>query len=179
MPNERVKTRWKASSGHLAWHPLEQQSKAGTAGLPSSVARAQRIPEGSPIYSPAGFSLPMLAAIEIRDVACSFGAVRALDGVSLDVAAETVTGIVGPNDAGKTTLIDVLCGLVRPSCGSVRIFGQDVRSGARAIRARIGVLPQETALYDEVTAAENLRFAARQKSARPSPLTSRMYPVPE
>jgi ABC-2 type transport system ATP-binding protein len=102
----------------------------------------------------------MVAAIEISDVACSFGAVRALDGVSLEVAAGTVMGIVGPNGAGKTTLIDVLCGLARPSRGTVRVFGEDVRNRARAIRARIGVLPQETALYDEVTAVENLRFAA-------------------
>ena len=102
----------------------------------------------------------MVAAIEITDVACSFGAVRALDGISLEVAAGTVMGIVGPNGAGKTTLIDVLCGLARPSRGSVRVLGEDVRNRARAFRARIGVLPQETALYDEVTAVENLRFAA-------------------
>ena len=102
----------------------------------------------------------MVAAIEIKDVACHFGAVRALDGISLEVAAGTVMGIVGPNGAGKTTLIDVLCGLAQPSRGSVHVFGENVRSRARAIRARIGVLPQETALYDEVTAVDNLRFAA-------------------
>ena len=99
-------------------------------------------------------------AVEIRDVVCQFGRIRALDGLSLDIVAGTVVGIVGPNGAGKTTLIDVICGLVRPSRGSVRVLGQDVSGNTTALRAKIGVLPQETALYDEVTAVQNLRFAA-------------------
>lgn len=100
------------------------------------------------------------SAVEIRNVVCQFGRIRALDGISLDVKAGTVVGIVGPNGAGKTTLIDVVCGLVRPTSGSARVLGQDVAANAAALRARIGVLPQETALYDEVTAHQNLQFAA-------------------
>jgi len=99
-------------------------------------------------------------AVDVADVTCSFGSVRALDGLSLRVLPGTVVGLVGPNGAGKTTLIDVLCGLVRPSRGTVRVLGKDVAVHATALRARIGVLPQETALYDEVTALQNLRFAA-------------------
>lgn len=99
-------------------------------------------------------------AVEIHDVVCQFGRIRALDGLSLNILAGTVVGIVGPNGAGKTTLIDVICGLVRPSRGSVRVLGQDVSGNTTALRAKIGVLPQETALYDEVTAVQNLRFAA-------------------
>jgi ABC-2 type transport system ATP-binding protein len=93
-------------------------------------------------------------------VVCSFGRVRALDGLSLRVLPGTVVGIVGPNGAGKTTLIDAICGLVRPSKGTVRVLGEDAANHSAALRARIGVLPQETALYDEVTARQNLRFAA-------------------
>ena len=100
------------------------------------------------------------AAIDAVDVTCSFGRVRALDGLSLRVRPGTVVGVVGPNGAGKTTLIDVICGLLRPSRGTVRVLGEDVGLRAAALRARIGVLPQETALYDEVTALQNLRFAA-------------------
>jgi ABC-2 type transport system ATP-binding protein len=99
-------------------------------------------------------------AVDVADVTCTFGHVRALDGLSLRVRPGTVVGIVGPNGAGKTTLIDVICGLVRPSRGTVRVLGEDVAAKAAALRARIGVLPQETALYDEVTAVQNLRFAA-------------------
>jgi ABC-2 type transport system ATP-binding protein len=99
-------------------------------------------------------------AIEVTDVVCQFGRIRALDGVSLRVMPGTVVGVVGPNGAGKTTLIDVVCGLVRPSRGTVRVLGQGVTGNTTTLRARIGVLPQETALYDEVTAWQNLRFAA-------------------
>lgn len=99
-------------------------------------------------------------AVEIRDVVCQFGRIRALDGLTLDVASGTVVGIVGPNGAGKTTLIDVICGLVKPTSGTARVLGQDVAQNAAALRARIGVLPQETALYDEVSARQNLQFAA-------------------
>jgi len=96
----------------------------------------------------------------VADVVCQLGRIRALDGVSLRVMPGTVVGVVGPNGAGKTTLIDVICGLVRPSRGTVRVLGQSVAGNTSALRARIGVLPQETALYDEVTAWQNLRFAA-------------------
>src|SRR5215831_7578276 len=88
-------------------------------------------------------------AVEVLDVACTFGSVHALDRVSLRIAPVIVVGIVGLNGAGKTTLIDVICGLVRPSRGSVRVLGEDVSTSSGALRARIGVLPQETALYDE------------------------------
>jgi len=98
--------------------------------------------------------------IEVVDVSCSFGQVRALDGLTLRVFPGSVVGLVGPNGAGKTTFIDVICGLIRPSRGLVRVFGDDIRSNGSGLRARIGVLPQETALYDEVTALQNLRFAA-------------------
>src|SRR5881392_2619802 len=99
-------------------------------------------------------------AVEVADVVCQFGRIRALDGVSLRVMPGTVVGVLGPNGAGKTTLIDAICGLVRPSRGAVHVLGEDVSGDTTALRARIGVLPQETALYDEVTALQNLRFAA-------------------
>ena len=111
----------------------------------------------------ANRGLPVLESapdVEVSGVSCVFGSVVALDDLSLRVEPGTVVGIVGPNGAGKTTLIDVICGLVRPTRGSVRVLGQDVSAHAAALRARIGVLPQETALYDEVTALQNLRFAA-------------------
>jgi ABC-2 type transport system ATP-binding protein len=101
-----------------------------------------------------------IPAVELSAVVCEFGRVRALDGLSLQVMAGTVVGIVGPNGAGKTTLIDVLCGLVRPTQGHVRVLGHDVSKHAATLRARMGVLPQETALYDEVTPWHNLKFAA-------------------
>src|SRR2546425_13272753 len=99
-------------------------------------------------------------AVDVADVVCQFGRIRALDGVSLRVMPGTVVGVVGPNGAGKTTLIDVICGLLRPARGAVHVLGEDVSGDTTALRARIGVLPQETALYDEVTAWQNPRFVA-------------------
>jgi len=110
----------------------------------------------SPI-DPAQSSVP---AIDIRDVVCQYGNLFALGGVSLRVNPGTVVGIVGPNGAGKTTLIDVICGLVVPTSGSIHVLGQNVSENPAAIRSHIGVLPQETALYSEVSAWQNLRFAA-------------------
>jgi ABC-2 type transport system ATP-binding protein len=100
------------------------------------------------------------AAVEAIGVTRSFGGVRAIDGLSLHVSAGSVMGIVGPNGAGKTTLIDMICGLIRPSSGTVRVLGEDVATAGASLRARIGILPQETALYEEVTARQNLNFAA-------------------
>jgi ABC-2 type transport system ATP-binding protein len=99
-------------------------------------------------------------AIDVAQVTCQFGQVRALDALSLQVQSGTVMGIVGPNGAGKTTLIDVICGLVRPSQGTVRVLGADVTGNSASLRSRIGILPQETALYDEISPLLNLRFAA-------------------
>ena len=99
-------------------------------------------------------------AVEVSGVTCRFGNVAAIDGLSLNIAGGTVVGIVGPNGAGKTTLIDVVCGLRRPSEGTVRLWGKDAATSGGALRACLGVLPQETALYDEVSAWQNLRFAA-------------------
>jgi len=76
------------------------------------------------------------------------------------VPRATVFGLLGPNGAGKSTLIEAVTGILRPASGSVRVMGFDVRRDGRRARALIGVLPQETALYDELSAAQNLRFAA-------------------
>jgi ABC-2 type transport system ATP-binding protein len=100
------------------------------------------------------------SAVEVAEVTCRFGAVSALDAMSLTVQAGRVMGIVGPNGAGKTTLLDVVAGLVRPTSGSVRVFGQDIAPHSMGIRARMGVVPQETALYEELDAVQNLAFSA-------------------
>jgi ABC-2 type transport system ATP-binding protein len=98
--------------------------------------------------------------IQLTNVDCVFGKLRAVDSLSLTVSRGQVLGILGPNGAGKTTLIDIICGLVRPSAGTVCVMGMNVVESASAVRAQIGVLPQETALYGEVSARQNLKFAA-------------------
>ena len=78
----------------------------------------------------AGVAPDAPPAIEVTDVVCQFGRIRALAGISLRVMPGMVVGIVGPNGAGKTTLIDVICGLVRPSRGTVRVLGHAVAGAA-------------------------------------------------
>jgi ABC-type multidrug transport system ATPase subunit len=99
--------------------------------------------------------------IVVRDVHRSFGAVRALDGVSLDARPGRVTALIGPNGSGKTTLLLVLAGLLVPDSGHVRIGGHDpVRDGAAA-RARTGWMPDVFGTWDSLTAREVLlTFAA-------------------
>ncbi len=99
-------------------------------------------------------------AVSLENVTCQFKRRRALNGLTLQAERGAVLGIVGPNGAGKTTLVDVLCGFVRPNSGRVSMLGLDAARRPHALRRRIGVLPQETALYAEISAAQNLRFAA-------------------
>jgi ABC-2 type transport system ATP-binding protein len=97
-----------------------------------------------------------------------YGAVHALDGFTLDVAPGEITGLVGHNGAGKSTFVDVLCGLAKPDSGTVTING---RSPA-AVRGDIGVAPQHIALYPGATAGEHLRLYGRLAGLRRRALTT-------
>lgn len=89
-----------------------------------------------------------------------YGALVAVDGVDIEVPGGSCFGLLGPNGAGKTSLIGVLVGLVTPDAGTVMLDGEPVSPQAHATRSRIGYVPQELALYDEITARDNLRFFA-------------------
>lgn len=99
-------------------------------------------------------------AVAIRGLTKHFGAVKAVDGLELDVAKGEVLGLVGPNGAGKTTTIRILAGLTRPTAGEVHVHGKRVRPEDRTSRRLVGVCPQENVLYPEMTARENLEYLA-------------------
>ena len=99
-------------------------------------------------------------AVRFEEVICRIGKRAVLDGVNLDMKLGEITGILGPNGAGKTTLLSVVMGLRMPSKGRVIVLGQQVSGRNPDFYRRIGVVLQETALYDELTTFENLRFAA-------------------
>src|SRR5690349_14688516 len=86
----------------------------------------------------------------------SFGDVRALDGVDLEVATGTVLGLLGPNGAGKTTTVRVLTTLLKPDAGSARVAGLDVVDQAAELRQRIGLAGQYAAVDELLTGDENL-----------------------
>ncbi len=101
-----------------------------------------------------------MPAVEVNEVRKSYGDVVALDGVSLAVDDGEIYGLLGPNGAGKTTLMEIIAGLRAPDSGEVRVLGVDVVEHPRRVRELVGFNPQETLLYDSLTARENLEFVA-------------------
>jgi len=100
-------------------------------------------------------------AIEVQGLTKSFGNHLALKGVELRVREGEFLTIFGPNGSGKTTLIKVLATTMKPSSGSVRVAGFDLRDSPIPIRRKIGVVSHQTFLYDDLTAFENLKFYGR------------------
>jgi heme ABC exporter ATP-binding subunit CcmA len=100
----------------------------------------------------------ILAAVSLER---SFGHVRVLRGIDLEVRRGDVLVVVGPNGAGKTTLLRVLAGLARPSAGEVRVLGRRLERTAPEARRPIGFVSHQSLLYDDLTLAENVAFAAR------------------
>ena len=95
------------------------------------------------------------------DVSRNFGRRRALHRVSLSAGAGTITALLGPNGAGKSTLLSIAATLIRPSTGRVEYGPPGAGTPGRELRARIGLLGHDLYLYQELSAAENLRFFAR------------------
>lgn len=90
-----------------------------------------------------------------------FGDVSAVDGLSLAVRGGSIFGFLGPNGAGKTTTINLLLGLIEPTGGSASVLGFDTVEASAEIRQRVGALLDETGLYEQMSAYENLQFYAR------------------
>ncbi|GAC1576801.1 MAG: ATP-binding cassette domain-containing protein [Ktedonobacteraceae bacterium] len=101
-----------------------------------------------------------IPAIEIQDLSKMFGTFHAVDHLTLTVQQGEVFGLLGPNGSGKTTTINMISGLTVPTSGVVKVLGYDVRYNARAVRQILGAVPQETALYEELTAWTNMDFHA-------------------
>jgi len=101
---------------------------------------------------------PLLTA---RGLVRSFGALQVLRGVDLEVRGGEMLAVAGPNGAGKTTLLRLLAGLMRPNAGDIHVRGVRLGRDAPAPRRAIGLLSHHTFLYDDLTVAENLRFAAQ------------------
>jgi sodium transport system ATP-binding protein len=100
----------------------------------------------------------MIEALELRR---SFGRVEAVKNVSLKAEDGQITGLLGPNGAGKTTSLRLLCALLQPDGGSIRIDGIDAWKDPLAARRRLGVLPDQRGLYKRLTARENIEYFGR------------------
>jgi ABC-2 type transport system ATP-binding protein len=98
--------------------------------------------------------------IEIADLVKIFGTSAAIDQLNAQVLAGMITGLVGPDGAGKTTLIRLLAGLLLPTSGSIRVLGFDPTTEPEEIRTRIGYMPQRFGLYEDLTVRQNLNLYA-------------------
>jgi len=98
------------------------------------------------------------AALSLRGLGKDFGTRRAVGEVSLDVVRGECLGLLGPNGAGKTTTISMACGVLTPTRGSVEIGGIDLARDPYAAKRKLGLVPQELAIYEELTAIQNLRY---------------------
>ena len=100
-------------------------------------------------------------AIEVRNLKKFYGEKAAVDGLDLQVAAGSFFGFLGPNGAGKTTTIRMLVGLAPPTSGSIRLLGLDMPGQETRIKKQIGLVPDETLLFDHLTGPEFLEFVGR------------------
>ncbi|MDO4442568.1 MAG: ABC transporter ATP-binding protein [Slackia sp.] len=103
----------------------------------------------------------MTDALEIRGLTKVFGDRKALDKVTFSLPEGAFLSIFGPNGAGKTTLLRMLSTLARPTSGSIRVMGQDAKEEPDKVREHIGLISHNSMLYPDLTALENLMFAAR------------------
>src|SRR5437763_12118770 len=106
--------------------------------------------------------------LEVRDLSVRYGAVKALEGVSLSVPERSITAVLGANGAGKTTLLSTISGLVRPASGSARLDGDDLvgRSPEDIVRLGIAQVPEGGGVIQELTVDENLRLGGLWRKDR-------------
>lgn len=118
-------------------------------------------------------------AIEVNDLYKSFGDVKAVQGVSFTAEQGTIFSLLGPNGAGKTTIIAMLSTLLRPDQGDAKIMGYSILENPMGVKSVLGVVPQEIALYEDLSARENLTFWGKMYGLRGSILKARVDEVLE
>src|SRR5215831_18675018 len=115
--------------------------------------------------------------LDVIDLHKRYGATVALERVSFAVEPGEVFGLLGPNGAGKTTLLSIVSCLLPPTSGQVRLFGNELRLSDLGVRRLIGIVPQELAVYGELTARENLTFFGELYGLRGAELRQRVEEV--
>ncbi len=118
-------------------------------------------------------------AIQVQNMHKDFGEVYAVKGVTFDVQQGEIFSLLGPNGAGKTTIISMISGLLEPTQGDAIIMGHSISAEPQAAKAAIGVVPQEIALYEDLSARENLAFWGKMYGIRGDALKKRVDEILE
>lgn len=119
------------------------------------------------------------AVLEVRRLRKTFGEVTAVDGIDFAVREGEIFGFLGPNGAGKTTAISMICGLLTPNEGEILVDGLPLRAHLREVKRKMGVVPQEVAVYEELSARQNLDFWGGVYGLRGAELRRRVEAVLE
>lgn len=112
--------------------------------------------------------------LKVTGLSKSYDSLQAVDNLSLDIKKGEIFGFLGPNGAGKTTTISMISGLLKPDGGDIQIDGMDLRTHSRNIKKIMGVVPQDMAFYEELTARENLYFWGRLQGVDKKELEKRI-----
>ena len=108
----------------------------------------------------------MITVLQAESLTKRYGALTAVDELSLEVCEGEVFGLLGPNGAGKTTSINMICGLLKPDAGQVTIHGKVITNGDASVRTRVGVCPQNIVLWGQLTCLEQLQFIGEMYGMR-------------
>lgn len=99
--------------------------------------------------------------VQVNDLKKNYGNFKALKGITFEIEEGEIFGLIGPNGAGKTTTLRIICTLLRPDAGTVKVFGHDLLKEPQKIRKVISYLPEDAGAYKELTGLEYLRFIAK------------------
>jgi len=132
-----------------------------TTSIAGALSRGTIADESPRASSRGGTAVDAEVAVRVLDLEKRYDQIEAVRGIRFEIHAGEVFGLLGPNGAGKTSTISMLATQLRPSAGGAEVFGHSITGDVAAVRRRIGVVPQDLALYPKLTAAENVRFFGR------------------
>lgn len=115
-----------------------------------------------------------MSILKLKDLVKRYDQNIAVDNISLDVGEGELFGLLGPNGAGKSTTINMVCGLLKPNQGEIIIDGVNMKEKPMECKSKLGLVPQEIALYDTLTAYENIEFFGKLSGLRGAKLTERV-----
>lgn len=116
----------------------------------------------------------MTSVVEVENLRKNYNEKVAINGMSFEVKKGEILGLLGPNGAGKSTMINILATVLSPTSGNVKMFGRDLKKGAKHVKQGIGIVPQDLAIFEEISAEKNVRFFASTYNLKGNVLDKRV-----